>query len=99
MEIKLNIINYTIDESTIESCFIFSLELDKNLFNYKLNLPSNPFLDIEILRLTELEFNDKILKLKKIVKNKEYSFKSLNSLTNFIIWINNIIDGTKIICK
>lgn len=99
MEIKLNIINYTIDESTIESCFIFSLRLDKNLFNYKLNLPSNPVLDIEILRLTELEFNEKILKLKKIIKNKEYSFKSLKSLTKFVMWLNNIIDGTKIICK
>ena len=94
---NLQITNYSINETTIESCFKFNLIFNNINYIYELNLPSNPILDIEILRLTELNLNNKILVLKKLVKNKDYSFKSSKSLTNFILWIENIIKNTNVI--
>lgn len=94
---NLKIINYSINKNTIESCFTFNLIINNNTYYYELNLPSNPILDIEILKLIELNLNDKILVLKKLVKNKDYSFKSSKSLTNFVLWIENNIKTINVI--
>jgi len=47
-----------------------------------------PLLDIEILQLVDLEIKDKIIKLKNLINNKEYSYKAILALSNFIKWIN-----------
>ena len=91
--IDLKINKYNIDNKTVESCFIFEI---KNLSNnnnliYNLKLPSNPLVDIEILQLQELSFEDKIGKLKMFVKKKEFSYKTGESLSKFILWIEEIL--------
>ena len=84
---ELNITKYFLDKETFESCFIFEYKINKDLYIYNLKYPSNPLIDIEILKLVELDFSFKIDKLKKIIKGKEYSFKSIKLLTDFILWI------------
>ena len=71
MTTNLKILKYSIKEDTIESSFSFTLIFNNNNYNYELNLPSNPILDIEILKLNELDFNTKVIKLKKLVKNQD----------------------------
>ena len=93
--IDLKINKYNIDNKTVESCFIFEI---KNLNNnnnliYNLKLPSNPLVDIEILELQELSFEDKITKLKMLVKKKEFSYKTSESINKFILWIEEILQN------
>jgi len=87
---ELNIIKYSIDKNTVQSNFIFNFKNKINNISekYILETPLNPLLDIEILQLVDLEIKDKIIKLKNLINNKEYSYKAILALSNFIKWIN-----------
>ena len=87
MELKL--IEYSINKNTVQSNFIFNFKNNNNSEMYKLETPLNPLLDIEILQLGELDFKNKIQKIKDLINNKEYSYKATISLTNFITWIKS----------
>jgi hypothetical protein len=87
MELKL--IEYSINKNTVQSNFIFNFKNNNNSEMYKLETPLNPLLDIEILQLGELDFKNKIQKIKDLINNKEYSYKATISLSNFITWINS----------
>lgn len=88
MTVKLSIINYKIDNSTIESTFLFRLTKDNLSKDYELKIPLNPLIDIEILKLYDLDFNSKIIRLQKIIKKQEYSNETIICIKNFIEWIN-----------
>ena len=88
---ELRIIEYSIDKNTVQSNFIFNFKNKINNISekYILETPLNPLLDIEILKLGDLDINNKIKKLKDLINNKEYSYKATIALSNFIIWINS----------
>ena len=85
----LKICKYAISEKSYHSIFWFNLtnNVNKNVVSYELKLPLNPLIDIEILELFEFSFEEKISKLNNLVKNKKYSFKTIESINNFLLWI------------
>ena len=88
---ELNIIEYKINNTTIQSNFIFNFTCKvKNVSeNYILETPLNPLLDIELLQLSELNFKEKMKKINNLINNKEYSYKTIYALSNFILWLNS----------
>lgn len=88
MIVELNLIKYSVDKENIKSLFTFNLKYNDLIKEYLLKTPLNPLLDIEILKLYNLEFKKKILKIKEIIKNKEFCYKTSISLKIFIDWIN-----------
>jgi len=87
---ELNIIEYSINKNTIQSNFIFNFKNKINNISekYILITPLNPLLDIEILQLGDLDVKNKIKKIKDLINNKEYSYKTTIALSQFIKWIH-----------
>ena len=94
---ELSIIRYSINKENIQSSFLFKIH--NNTFNqeYTLNLPLNPLIDIEILKIFDFTFEDKLLKLNELVRKKHYSYQTIESLKRFIDWINNISNNDNVL--
>ena len=90
---ELSIIGYSINKENIQSSFLFKLHNDIFKQEYTLNIPLNPLIDIEILKIFNFSFEDKLLKLNDLVKKKHYSYQTIESLKRFIDWINNILNN------
>lgn len=95
MTIKFKIIKYTIDKKNIESSFSINLNYNNINYDYILKTPLNPILDIEILKLYDLNFIKIISKLDEIIRNNAYSYKTISSLNKFMDWLNTIINQNK----
>lgn len=96
--ITLKIIKYEIDKNTFESILHFELINNKNnnLKDYALKYPTNPILDIEIIQSQNLSNDELKRKINNIIKKREYSYKTIESLKKFIIWIESfdIVNST-----
>lgn len=77
------ILKYEYKKETIESYFKISI----NNNNYELVYPSNPLVDVDVLKLNNMELSTVIHKLNKI-KNDTLSIKTKSS---FELFLNNIV--------
>lgn len=76
------ILKYEYKKDTIES--YFKINVGNN--NYELVYPSNPLVDVDILKLNNMEISTVIYKLNKI-KNDTLSIKTKSS---FELFLNNM---------
>ena len=88
MDSKFIIKKYNVIKDTIESSFEIEIQSNQSIKNYTLNFPSNPFLDIEILQLHNMDINFTLKKLKKTIKKKSYSHNTINSINNLYLFIS-----------
>ena len=86
-QIKLYIAQYEFMKEEIQSSFIFHLEFNHISSTYNLRIPSNPLLDIEILKLFKNDFLKIMMKLDKIINEKTYSKITLEEINKFKQWI------------
>ena len=86
----LKIKGYMSDNNTIESHFLFVIEYDNNNIQYNLNIPTNPLIECDLLKLHLQDINKVRKVLIKLITKKEYSCKTTNKLLLFLNWINNI---------
>lgn len=63
-----------------------SLINDNNEFDYQLEIPNNPLVDCDILSFHELDLNNVLKKLFKIIKNEEYSNNTISELKKLFNW-------------
>lgn len=89
--LTLKIIKYEIDKNTFESILHFEMinNTNNNSKDYDLKYPTNPILDIEIIQSQNLSYDEQMRKFKNIIKKKEYSYKTIESLKKFINWVES----------
>ena len=75
--------SYKIFKDSVESKF--NVKINNNIFI--LTLPSNPLVDIDILKLHNQEERESIITIQKIIDNKLYSKKTIKQLISFKKWI------------
>jgi hypothetical protein len=73
------IINFSYDRKTN----ITNLTCSITEKNYKLSFPSNPLLEVDFLEAHEKPYDAFLVKIRKIIMNQEYDFKTLNNLKQF----------------
>lgn len=85
----IKITGYEFLKDTIESSIVLSINNNDNTILYNLKYPSNPLVDCEILSLNNKKIQVVLNKLTRIIRDEEYSDKTLNSLKNFKSWLIN----------
>jgi hypothetical protein len=85
----IKITGYEFLKDTIESSIILSINNNDNTMLYNLKYPSNPLVDCEILSLNNKKIQVVLNKLTRIIRDEEYSDKTLNSLKKFKSWLIN----------
>ena len=85
------IAQYEFLKKDVASSYIFHLEFDNKGSAYNLVIPSNPFVDIEILKLIRNTTNIKeiLIQLHQIVKKNKYSNLINTELKKMLTWILN----------
>lgn len=95
MNLVCKITKYELLKETVESSvYIDILNNNSKVASYNLKYPSNPFLDIDILKFNDTNLNDVLKKIKKILKNKKYSHKSLLILNDMYNLFNDFTNST-----
>ena len=85
--IKIYIAQYEFIKEEIRSSFIIHLEYNQISSTYNLCIPSNPLLDIEILKLFKKDFKKIMNKLDNIINEKTYSKTTIEDINKFKQWI------------
>lgn len=75
--------SYEIIKNSVQSKFKISIN---NNFYY-LTIPSNPLVDIDILKLHKVDKKESLIIIQNIIKNKLYSKETLEQLILFKKWI------------
>ena len=94
---KFYIDQYEFIENEILSSFIFHLEYNQVSSAYNLQIPSNPLIDIDILKLVKNSDNDisKVIKnLNKIINSNKYSNETISEIKNLKQWIIQKLDNS-----
>jgi hypothetical protein len=83
---NFKIFMFEILKDIIQTKIIFEVE---NKY-FQILIPTNPLIEIDLLKLNN--FNITIVKnsLQKIINNKTYSYKTNLELTNLLNWLNTI---------
>jgi len=85
----LKISNFQSLDEEIESLFLLEIKRqDDTLDLYKLQYSSNPILDVEIIKMNNLELVDVLKRLNKMILKKEfpnYILKEIISFKNYLI--------------
>ena len=94
MDLVCKITKYELLKDTVESSVSIEIwNTNTKIASYNLKYPSNPFMDIDILKFNEAHLNDVLKKTKKILKNKKYSHKSLLILNDMYNLFNDFTNS------
>ena len=85
--IIFEIIKYEFLKDTIITNITFKLSYNDLNILYILSFPSNPICEIELLYLNKKDINKIIIKLQKIISNKDYSYKTIEGINKLQQWI------------
>jgi len=92
MTFQLYIGHYEFVKENVTSSYIFHLLSANCSSTYNLQIPSNPLVDIEILKFNNNKYDDLNRKINHIIKSKKYCYKTTEELKNFLVWINSKIN-------
>lgn len=86
----LKISNFQSLDEEIESLFLIEIKTDNNTLDlYKLRYSSNPILDVEIIKLNNLELGNVLKRLNKMIIKKEFPNYILKEIINFKNYLIN----------
>ena len=86
----LKIKGYAQVYSSVESHFIFIMEINGISIEYNLKIPTNPLVECDLLKLHEKEINKVREVIINIISKKKYSNKTILKLLEFKTWIENV---------
>jgi hypothetical protein len=85
--ITFEITDYEFLKDQIVTNITYKLSFNDLNVLYILSIPSNPICEIELLNLNKKHINKIIKKLQKIITNKDYSYKTTESIKKIYDWI------------
>ena len=95
MDLVCKITKYELLKDTVESSVSIEIwKTNTKVASHNLKYPSNPFMDIDILKFNDTNLSDVLKKIKKILKNKKYSHKSLLILNDVYNLFNDFTNST-----
>ena len=91
----IRILSYSFNESLVIS--IFEIKSDLSDLKFNLKIPSNPYVEIDILQFENKNELDILIKLDNIINNKIYSKETLEELQRLKIWVYNIYSNESLL--
>lgn len=91
---KIFLVDYNLKTPEVYSVLTWQVNNTDKV--YKLEYPSNPDLDIELMILHKKSLEEAIVCLANYIKKKEYPQYVMDKLGHFLTWISFVLSGNSL---